>query len=559
MQHLPKRIKTPIFQHVKDANPNWLVERYKELGSVILLSKELRAAGYIGAGKSQLYRLFDERGYEVAPKGGVRKNSGPKKLPEKVKPIVGGMIEPQDVNRVAAKGTRFVFTSAQNNTLVHEKFLQSLKVFCNERNAELFISRFSYNKSGFQNGVKDGDSDELFYDKRIKPYQFDTSMEITPSLIFCGELNILPTAENPLSGFDNYTRQASAIIPHSKVQMKSVATMPEDQPKILYTTGAVTLRNYIQKKAGQKADFHHVFGATYVEIAEDGTHFVRQLIADDSGEFYDLTDYFTPYGVQHGNRVEAINYGDIHIEKIDTAIAGISFHAPDSMLNTLRPRFQLVHDIIDFSARNHHNIKDPFHWAKMYHEKKDKVEDCIAMAAGFLNSIQRDDSETIVVESNHDLALKKWLSTADVTYDPVNAQFFHRASHIVHTAIEGRIEGFSIFEHLVREFPGLERTKFLRENDSFQIAGNVECGLHGHLGPNGARGNPRNLRHLGRKANTGHTHSAGIVDGVYTAGVTGTLDMGYNKGPSSWSHSHIVTYPNGKRTIITIKNGKWRA
>jgi len=59
--------------------------------------------------------------------------------------------------------------------------------------------------------------------------------------------------------------------------------------------------------------------------------------------------------------------------------------------------------------------------------------------------------------------------------------------------------------------------------------------------------------------NTGHTHSTGIIDGVYTAGVHGKLDMDYNKGPSSWSHSHVITYPNGKRAIITIKDGKWRA
>ena len=56
-----------------------------------------------------------------------------------------------------------------------------------------------------------------------------------------------------------------------------------------------------------------------------------------------------------------------------------------------------------------------------------------------------------------------------------------------------------------------------------------------------------------------HTHQAGIYDGVYTAVTSSVLDLGYNRGPSSWSHSHIVTYANGKRAIITIWNGKWRA
>lgn len=31
---------------------------------------------------------------------------------------------------------------------------------------------------------------------------------------------------------------------------------------------------------------------------------------------------------------------------------------------------------------------------------------------------------------------------------------------------------------------------------------------------------------LGARANTAHTHSAGICDGIYTAGVSGALDMG---------------------------------
>jgi hypothetical protein len=83
--------------------------------------------------------------------------------------------------------------------------------------------------------------------------------------------------------------------------------------------------------------------------------------------------------------------------------------------------------------------------------------------------------------------------------------------------------------------------------------------MHGHLGPNGSRGTPQNLNKVGRRANTGHTHSAGIWNGLYVAGTSSTLDFGYNKGPSSWTHSHIVTYPNGKRTIITVYAGKWRA
>jgi hypothetical protein len=100
--------------------------------------------------------------------------------------------------------------------------------------------------------------------------------------------------------------------------------------------------------------------------------------------------------------------------------------------------------------------------------------------------------------------------------------------------------------------------RYLRTDESFIIAESIECGMHGHLGPNGSRGGSRPLLKIGRKANIGHTHTAEISDGLYVAGVTGKLDQSYNVGPSSWSQSDIITYPNGKRAIITKSNGKWR-
>ena len=55
-------------------------------------------------------------------------------------------------------------------------------------------------------------------------------------------------------------------------------------------------------------------------------------------------------------------------------------------------------------------------------------------------------------------------------------------------------------------------------------------------------------------------NSTAIRDGVYYAGVSADPQkMDYAKGGTTWSPSHIVTYPNGKRTIITIKGSRWRA
>ena len=129
---------------------------------------------------------------------------------------------------------------------------------------------------------------------------------------------------------------------------------------------------------------------------------------------------------------------------------------------------------------------------------------------------------------------------------------------LIHSSIRKK-EDFNVYQWAVTADNQIKSdTIFLEEDDSFIVHG-IEQGLHGHRGPNGARGNAKGFRSIGRKVNIGHSHSAGIIDGVYVAGVSGLLDMDYNKGPSSWSHSHILTYTNGKRTIITMKNGKWRA
>ena len=486
--------------------------------------------------------------------GRKAKAKASKKKKEDNRPVAAGMVIAPDKRRGALQGKRFVFTTAQNNTYVHAKFFAALQLFCSEKNAQLVVSTITYNKSGFQNGTKD--DDKLWYDPVLTEYIRNESLEVANGLVFCGELDILPTAVSPMSGFENYTQEASGIIPHTKVQMQSLPRMKDSPERFLYTTGAVTLRNYIQRKAGQKAEFHHVFGALYVEVDEQGDWFARQLIADENGVFHDLDAQYDFNGVTT-MPVAGITWGDIHVEKLDMQVFAAAW-SDDSMLTALRPKWQFIHDLTDFSARNHHNIKDKFFLAEQHHRAQGNVEKDLHRSGTFLNYITRFGNRAVVVDSNHDQALERWLREADISQDPENAEFYHRASMMIHMHIR-KGEPFHVYQWAVTADGTIPSdSMFLREDDSFLLHG-IEHGLHGHRGPNGARGNPRGFRSIGRKVNIGHMHSAGIFDGVYVAGVSGKLDMGYNKGPSSWSHSHILTYANGKRAIVTMKNGKWRA
>jgi hypothetical protein len=479
------------------------------------------------------------------------------------KPIAYGQLHDHHTDIPRLDSTRFIITSAQNNTYVHGRFMSSIETMADHIGAEIIVGTFSYNTNGFQNLEK---TEGEWFDPRIKPYILDQPAQLANGLMWCGELNILPTAVNPLSGLQSYTKSSSGIIPHAKVQLESLPTHKYTPVRMLYTTGAVTQRNYIQKKAGQKASFHHVFGALVVEIDEDGDWFVRQLIADsDSGEFYDLNLKYTPDGViEIPDAVEAINWGDVHVEKLDEMAANASFFDDNSMLKVLNPRYQLIHDVLDFEARNHHNIKDPYFRFQKHIHGKDSVRQNVQEVASFLEQINIGRSHVVVVESNHDLALRRWLKEADYKTDPENAIFFLENQLKIYQEIEKGNRDFSIFGYAVlQEKPSLHSVTFLTTDESFRICdedGNgIECGQHGHNGNNGARGSVRSFQVQGARYNVGHTHSATIKDGVYIAGVLGRLDMGYNVGGSSWSHSNIITYKNGKRTIVTIKNGKWRA
>lgn len=494
-----------------------------------------------------------------------------------IKPLAGGRVEDTSARKIEpppAGKRRLILTCAQNNTRVNEKVWASLLQLSDHYGADLWVATFAYNKGAYgQHAVKretySPNDEDLWYADEVRPHIMDERVEIAPGLVWCGEMNIQPTAASPLSGLDNYTRRKSGIFPHVKVALQSVPSLANESAKMNYTTGTVTLRNYIQKKAGQKAEFHHVYGALLVEVNSDGHWWCRQLIADRDGCIQDLDVRVDGDRLKTGCRVEAITWGDFHSAHLDPTVRQLGWGGVDgpsmgpmlhpNMLDTLRPKEQHVHDLLDFYARNHHDRKDPHRMFRRHIEGKDRVEAEVEEAARVLSELERPWCQTVVVDSNHDQAMSRWLRETDYREDPLNAVFFLRAQLAQYEAIAAGDDRFHLLEWAARRYGAPERVRFLREDESHVICGDIECGMHGHLGPNGGKGSPRSLARMGRRANTGHTHSAAIFEGLYVAGTSSKLRLGYTAGPGSWSHSHVVTYPNGKRAIVTMYGGKWRA
>jgi hypothetical protein len=514
-----------------------------------------------------------------------------------------GAIEPLQakVEPLPPKGKRKVYylTCAQNHTKLHQEFWKNLLALVDHDDATLMVSVFKYNKDAMgQRAAAKSDAAsnvsgkakpaqytsreeelEAEYPHEIIPYVCDDRVDIAPNITFCGELNVLPTAQNPLEGLENYTFRKSTIVPHPKLAMQSIPTMQGEGVKLMYSTGCVTQRNYIKRKVGYKAEHFHAYGALIVEVDENGSWWCRQVVQGPDGAAHDLERRAfggkVEYQGNSGGYVEDICWGDIHSDKLDPVVANVSFGQDEnSMLEVLRPKSQHVHDLLDFSARSHHTRKDPWQVFESHVRGKwEMTQELVSTARTLYFDIARPWCRTFVVNSNHDRHLDIFCKQVDWREDPTNALMILTLNLVKLQAIErGRGEDCNLlsvamklgYDKLKDTRLGIEPTvTFLAEDESHVILpgidGGIEGGLHGDRGSNGAKGGLATFSKLDRKTNTADKHFAGIMNHAYQCGLTGKLDMGYNHGLSSWTHAHIVTYRNGMRTIVSIWKGKWRA
>lgn len=505
--------------------------------------------------------------------------------------VVDGRVDyVKAVKRPLPKGkgvARYLLTSAQNNTYPHKAGLANLlayRDFLAKRpgdSCELIVGTFTYAIDAYgAKATKRGayrPQGDLWYAPELVPYIVDESIQLAPALVWCGEQNILPTATDPLSKLDDYNGRASNIVPHVKHAMASVGSLADEATKFNYSTGAITLRNYIQKRAGIVAERKHSYGAVIVEVDSAGNWYVRQLQIGEQGEIYDIGPRGTGgVRIADGNVsvraincppedsfVEAITWGDIHAAEMDVSVRELGW-SKGGMLDTLAPRRQFMHDVFSMRSRGHHEIKN-FHrtYQKMV-DGEGSVEGEMRVTAEFLTEADRPWCESIVVRSNHDRHLDRWLNEANPARDPENARYFFRLQAEVLRGFDEGNRDFNVLEWALRNVDGglPERVRFLAEDESFVICkehdGGIECGLHGDLGINGSRGSTRGLRKLGRRVNKNHDHTAAWQDGVVSGGAC-SLNFPYMKGPNAHSVSHTVTFENSARQIITFWGDKFRA
>lgn len=439
---------------------------------------------------------------------------------------------------------RFIVSWCQSDTEIHEQFLNNIEAYAKEIDAEISIIAGRYKNPtslNSSNRVKEKE-ERNSWSPRIEKYLDANRHKVHKHLCILSDLKIQPTASTPLSGINGLTGLESCIVGHPRVHLKSLPILDGYPHKLLLTTGAISLQNYTDTKSGKKGEFHHTLGFVIVELDGDDFH-IRQVTADEDGSFYDL-HYNVLNGTIRETSETVIVFGDLHLGETNDEVLDVSFR----MAEDLNCEDIILHDVFNGHSISHHERNQPFQVMSREDDGSDDLMLELTNMATFFD--EHSDFNFIMVRSNHDEFLDRWLNDVDWRKSTNKSAYLELAYVLKNDNI-----GKGIIPAILNKC-GVTNVKCLGINDSFRVQ-NIECGVHGHIGANGSRGGVIQFKNLNTKNITGHTHTPCREDGHSSVGTLTHLRVGYNKGASSWMNSNVVIYPNGKSQHVHIINNKY--
>jgi len=444
---------------------------------------------------------------------------------------------------------RFIITWAQNNTPIHTDLFNNIKAYAEFIGADIHViaGRYKNPTSVFTDKSSD------FWAAEVIPYLDANRHDIHKYLSIMSDVKIQPTADNPMSGLQGMSGVNSCVFGSPKVQNEMIPVLEGNSPKMMLTTGALTKINYTDSKSGKKGEFHHVFGFVVIEIKNEDTFFVRQVTADDdTGSFSDLYFNVSNGVVKELSSIEAIVFGDIHYGHHDEDVLNKTFE----MLDVIKPKHVILHDVFDGNSISHHEMKDPFIQYGKEIQGTNSVEKEINVMLNGLKAFEKY-SNVIIVRSNHDDFLDRWLKNEDWKKQPTTKNslaYMEYSALLLKQYSQNPNNVIGVIPAIINQnFP-----KFvtLGRSASYRVK-NWELGQHGDIGSNGSRGSLLQFRKLNTKIIVGHYHTPGRKDGALAVGTSTKMRVGYNIGPSSWLQSHVIIHNNGKAQHINFIQGEY--
>ncbi len=459
-----------------------------------------------------------------------------------------------------SKYKKFVVTTAVTGCEVHQPALDAIKNYCKRNKAKLLVlpcsDPASNRKKKWSLDPRVMKSSVVFRDLKLNSKVFLSAIKLSAKHI------------NPLTGLSRIGQRSGSFIYASPKQfLEYVANSSVKKvPRALMTTGAITkpqynTAKYMSERTAYIADHDHVMGAVIVEIEDQKIFHFRQIqMEPKTGAFYDIdTKYFADGKISRYNgkdhRADLVQLGDYHVGDTDPMPKQVGKEICDAV----GPKFLTVEDFFNGGSINHHEFGRPITQSMKVAKKYNVLDDELLACKKELDEILgwRSFDQIVVKYGNHEDFLYRYLNSRAIIEDPVN---YARAINLTNAILNENQK--NPFEYAMRKSFGLgDRTdvKFLEnEDDSFVVNG-IENGVHGHVGANGSR-QPglEGIEKAYGAANVGHSHTAGILRGVFRVGTTSFLKVSYNRGASSWTHTHLIQHPNGSRQLINCISGKWR-
>lgn len=430
---------------------------------------------------------------------------------------------------------RLVITTAVTGAKLDKQFYKNLKAYCAKFNAELIVLVSNSNN-------KDLTLDPLLREEII----ITNDISLNDNLFILGIKNQAKTTD-PITGLPRIGQRNGTFVSASpKQRLKLVATGTSKLPHALMSTGAITHPEYntggiLIDKSSYLAEADHVMGAVIVELDKHNTFHYRQIQADNKGSFVDLGDYFNK-GTHSKMKPEAFVVGDWHSGDTDPTVVKCLLE----LNKALKPKYWFMHDLFDGLSVNPHTTGKSVVRAKLAADGKLMLKNELDGLKADLEMLSSKVSNIIVVSSNHDDFLNRYLDNALYVGDDNN----HRlALELAIHSLDGK--------NPLEEYVGKKKNvRWLRLDQSCKVAG-VECGMHGHLGGNGSRGSITQMETAYGEVMFGHSHTPGILRGSWNVGTSTYLELGYNKGASSWFQTSGIIYPNGQKQLINFIDGRY--
>ena len=470
------------------------------------------------------------------------------------------------LDKAVAAHRRFIVTTAVTGCEVHEGFYDSLKMYCEENDAALLILISSDPAHNRDRGDKGLPADQRYgtIDRRLAGELIvlkDTALNNNLKL---STLKTSAKMIDPLTGIKRLVQRNGNLIVASPKQRQQVVPVSNFKfPHIGMSTGAITCpdyttQNYMSERLAYIAAHDHVIGAIIVELEEGGELFhYRQIQADEDGSFYDIAGCklrkYTATGVKEVKEKDgagAFVLGDWHSGETDPVV----IQAWKQLCAIVKPDYAVVHDCFNGLSINHHEEEDQIKKAQRANNQQLDLEAELCQLANDLDILSSfAKKEVVLVKSNHDDFLMKYLKKGKYVEDPQNHMFSLDLA-------KAAIRGDDPLQFAIEQIVGLSestKVRWLKRNEDFKVA-RIQLGAHGDKGPNGSRGFLATMEESYGYCVTGHSHVPQILRGAWSVGTTSFLTLDYNKDcPSSWMNTSCIVYPNGQRQLINCVFGRF--